>query len=107
MTATLSPVDSTNSNAKSRVESRLTQRRALLSSVLSAYATHILAYALINLTTTIGAAHLRRHLMLYRVFLPRWLLGSAVMLVAEVAGMIIGVGGVAWSVGAVGKVFGW
>jgi len=106
-TATLTPGDSTSNSTKSRIETRLPQRRALLSSVLSAYATHILTYALINLTTTIGAAHLRRHLMLYRVFLPRWLLGSAVMLVAEVAGMIIGVGGVAWSVGAVGKVFGW
>lgn len=90
-----------------RPETRLPQRRALLTSLGSAYATHILVYAVVNLTTTIGAAWLRRHLMLYRVFCPRWMLGGAGMLVAEVVGMLVGVGGVGWSVGAVGRVFGW
>jgi len=104
--ATLTPAADSNITTR-RAETRIPQRRALVTSLGSAYATHILAYAAINLTTTLGAAWLRRHLMLYRVFCPRWMLGGAGMIFAEVVGMLVGVGGVGWTVGAVGRVFGW
>jgi phosphatidylinositol glycan class O len=53
------------------------------------------------------AGHLRRHLMLYRVFSPRWMLGA---LEAGFVGLL-GVVVVGWAVwrgeGSVGGVFGW
>jgi phosphatidylinositol glycan class O len=57
------------------------------------------------LATCVWAMWLRRHLMLYRVFCPRWLLASAVLGVAWV-GAGIAVGGLRWCFLSVGRVRG-
>lgn len=97
----------TGSNWGRRPDLRSHDRLALLAAMARATATHFLVYAVLNLSTTIFAAVLRRHLMLYRVFCPRWMLGVAGMLVAELVAAWIGVAASAWSVGSIAGVFGW
>jgi phosphatidylinositol glycan class O len=79
----------------------------ILSDVIQAASTHILYLATINLATTMWAGHLRRHLMLYRIFSPRFMMGAAVLAVVDVVLMLVAVGGVRWSTLSVGEVFGW
>lgn len=79
----------------------------LLSDVLQAVCTHTLYLATINLATTMWAGHLRRHLMLYRIFSPRFMLGAAVLTVVDVVLMLFAVSGVRWSTVSVGEIFGW
>lgn len=81
--------------------------RRLLSDVAQAASTHLLYYATINLATTMWAGHLRRHLMLYRVFSPRFMLGAAVLGVVDIVVMLVAVGGVRWNTISVAEVFGW
>ncbi|KAK5172755.1 mannose-ethanolamine phosphotransferase gpi13 [Saxophila tyrrhenica] len=79
----------------------------LLGRIAGAMATHLLFYAAITVATVVEAAWLRRHLMLYRVFMPRMLMAGVVVLVVEVIGAVVAVGGVRWSVQSVAGVFGW
>lgn len=57
--------------------------------------------------TSVMAGHLRRHLMLYRVFSPRWMVGSLMSLVVQ--SVVVGV--VGWAVYrntlSVSDIFGW
>ena len=78
-----------------------------LGDVAGAAATHLLYYAAVNLATTMWAAHLRRHLMLYRVFNPRFMMGAVVLLVVDVVVAWVGLGGARWSILSVAEVFGW
>jgi phosphatidylinositol glycan class O len=79
----------------------------LLSDVVQAVATHILYLATINLATTMWAGHLRRHLMLYRIFSPRFMMGATVLAVVDVVMLVFAVAGVRWSTVSVGEIFGW
>lgn len=79
----------------------------LLSDVAQAVSTHILYYAVINLATTMWAGHLRRHLMLYRIFNPRFMLGAAVLVTVDLVSLAVALGGVRWSTISVADVFGW
>lgn len=79
----------------------------LVSDVVQAACTHILYLATINLATTMWAGHLRRHLMLYRIFSPRFMMGAVVLGVVDVVLMVFGVAGVRWSTLCVGEIFGW
>ncbi|KAF1814562.1 hypothetical protein P152DRAFT_456830 [Eremomyces bilateralis CBS 781.70] len=81
--------------------------KGLLGQVAKAMVIHVLVYATIGLATTVWAAWLRRHLMLYRIFSPRFIMGAIVLLVVEFVGAIIAVGGTRWSMMSVGDVFGW
>jgi phosphatidylinositol glycan class O len=83
------------------------RKRGLLGDVAKAVGTHILFYAVINLATTIWAGHLRRHLMLYRIFSPRFMTGALVLLVVEVVSVFLAVGGTRMSFISVAEVFGW
>ncbi|KAF1990054.1 hypothetical protein K402DRAFT_325370 [Aulographum hederae CBS 113979] len=83
------------------------KRKALLGEVAKAMATHTLFYAVVGLATTVWAGWLRRHLMLYRIFSPRFMMGAVVLVVVEVVGVLVGVGGVRWSFLSVAEVFGW
>ena len=78
-----------------------------LGDVTGAAATHLLYHAAVNLTTTMWAAHLRRHLMLYRIFSPRFMLGAVALLVVETVVAWVGLGGMRWSILSVAEVFGW
>lgn len=79
----------------------------LLSDVVQAASTHMLYLATINLATTMWAGHLRRHLMLYRIFSPRFMMGAIVLGVVDVVLILFAVGGVRWSTISVGEIFGW
>ena len=74
--------------------------------VLQACLSHVLYYATIQLATTMWAGHLRRHLMLYRVFMPRFLLGFIVLVVVDVVLVAVALTGVRVSALSVGEVFG-
>ncbi|KAF9067217.1 hypothetical protein BDP27DRAFT_1329173 [Rhodocollybia butyracea] len=50
----------------------------------------------ILLTTSLSASILRRHLMVWKVFAPRWILGTVVVLVGDVSLLMVYVG--AWQV---------
>lgn len=81
---------------------------SLLSDITQAASTHTLYLATINLATSLWAAHLRRHLMLYRIFSPRFMLAAAVLGVVDLVLVFVGVGGgVRWCVVSVAEVFGW
>lgn len=54
------------------------------SDIMQACIAHLLYYATIQAATTMWAGHLRRHLMLYRVFMPRFLMASGVLLIVDV-----------------------
>ena len=83
------------------------KKRGILGDVAKAIATHLLFYAVINLATTMWAGHLRRHLMLYRVFCPRFMLGATVLLVIDIVCIVIALGGARISFLSVAEVFGW
>jgi phosphatidylinositol glycan class O len=68
--------------------------------------THLLFYAVVSLATAAWAGWLRRHLMLYRIFSPRFMTGGIVLLVVDVFGIFLAVGGTRWSFLSVGEVFG-
>ncbi|KAL2785468.1 hypothetical protein BJX66DRAFT_314800 [Aspergillus keveii] len=91
--------DSNNASSKPALK--------LLSDVAQAAATYILYFSTINLTTTMWAGHLRRHLMLYRIFCPRFMMGAAVLTVVDVVLILFSVAGVRWSTLSVAEIFGW
>ncbi|KAI9793352.1 MAG: mannose-ethanolamine phosphotransferase gpi13 [Peltula sp. TS41687] len=67
-----------------------------------------LAYhGVVNLATTVGAYWLRRHLMLYRIFSPRWMVGSVVLLVCDLVGLLVALGGFRCTALSVKTGFGW
>lgn len=82
------------------------QKRGLLGMLAKAIATHILFYATINLATTMWAGHLRRHLMLYRIFSPRFMLGAIVLVVVDIVAIFVGLWGARMSILSVAEVFG-
>ena len=79
----------------------------LLGDVAKALATLLLYYATINLATTMWAGWLRRHLMLYRIFSPRFMAGAAVLLVVDLIGIFVSIGSLRWNFASVAEVFGW
>lgn len=83
------------------------KKKGLLGDAAKAMATHILYYAVINLATTMWAGWLRRHLMLYRIFSPRFMVGAAVLLIVDLVGIIVAIGGLRWNVLSVADLFGW
>ena len=83
------------------------KRPGLLGGVAKVMATYLLYHAIINLATTVWASWLRRHLMLYRIFSPRFMTGAAVLLVVDLIGIIVAIGGVRCNTASVSEVFGW
>lgn len=83
------------------------KKHSLLSDVSKAVATHTLFYSVVGLATTVFAGHLRRHLMLYRIFSPRFMVGGVVLVVVEVVSVFVALLGARTSFLSVGEVFGW
>lgn len=83
------------------------QKKGLLGDVAKAVATNGLYYAVLNLATTMWAGWLRRHLMLYRIFSPRFITGAAVLIVVDVVGVFVALGGMRWNFLSISEVFGW
>ncbi|EPS41079.1 hypothetical protein H072_5029 [Dactylellina haptotyla CBS 200.50] len=78
----------------------------LLGKVVRVCATYVAYHATIATCTVLWAGHLRRHLMLYRVFSPRFMLGALVLLIADVLTVLVGVMGVRWNFLSIGEIFG-
>lgn len=79
-----------------------------LNDVCGAFAAFFSHVAVQSLATTIWAGWLRRHLMLYRIFSPRFLVGAAALLVVELIGIFFGLGlGVWYNITSIAEVFGW
>lgn len=81
--------------------------RGVWGDVTNATLTHILYYATIQLATTLWAGHLRRHLMLYRVFMPRFLMASGVLAIVELVLVCIALPAVRVTGLSVGEIFGY
>ena len=83
------------------------RKKDILSSVAAALAWHALYYAVVSFATTMWAGHLRRHLMLYRIFCPKFMTAAAVLVVVDIIGILVSLMGVRWNTISIGEVFGW
>ena len=83
------------------------KKPGLMGNVASALATFLLYHATINVATTMWAGHLRRHLMLFRIFNPRFMTASAVLLIVDLIGNLVGLGALWFNISSIAEVFGW
>ncbi|CAK7244720.1 MAG: mannose-ethanolamine phosphotransferase gpi13 [Sporothrix thermara] len=83
------------------------RRGGLLSPTSRALAGFAAYFAVEALATTAWAGHLRRHLMLYRVFSPRFMMAAAALLVVDIAAILLALIGLRSNTLAVSEVFGW
>ena len=83
------------------------KKQGLLGAVARALAMHVSYFAVINLATTMWAGHLRRHLMLYRIFSPRFMTGAVVLLIVDLFSILVALGGFRWNMLGTAEVFGW
>lgn len=83
------------------------RKKGLLGDVAMAVATLMLYFAVINLATTMWAGWLRRHLMLYRIFSPRFMTGAAALLLVDLVCIFVAIGCYRWNMTSVSQVFGW
>lgn len=81
-------------------------RKNMLSDVAKATTTFMIFFAAESLATSLWAGWLRRHLMLYRIFSPRFMMGGLSLLVVDLVAIFIAVGGTRWSFLSIGEVFG-
>ncbi|KAI0847842.1 hypothetical protein F5Y00DRAFT_240583 [Daldinia vernicosa] len=81
-------------------------RRGVLESASRALAALVAYYAVQSLATMAWAGHLRRHLMLYRVFNPRFMMAATVLLVVDLVAIGVALLGVRTNVLAISEVFG-
>lgn len=81
--------------------------RGIWNDVLTACLTHLLYYAAIALATTLWAGHLRRHLMLYRVFMPRYLMANGVLVIVDSVLLTVALASVRVTGLSAGEVFGY
>ena len=66
-----------------------TKAASLLGKVGKAACAFLLYHGVTSLGTTLWAGLLRRHLMLYRVFCPRFMVGAVVLLIVDVVSILI------------------
>jgi phosphatidylinositol glycan class O len=83
------------------------KRKGLLEAVSRALGVFVAYFAVESLATMAWAGHLRRHLMLYRVFMPRFMTAAVVLVVVDVVGIVVALTGVRCNTMAIGEVFGW
>lgn len=81
--------------------------RRLVHRLVRAWAVFVIYFAVEALATTMWAAHLRRHLMLYRIFSPRFMLAAVVLLCMDIVGLLVVGLGSRVSALSVAEVFGW
>ncbi|KAK8114865.1 GPI ethanolamine phosphate transferase 3 [Apiospora kogelbergensis] len=83
------------------------KRKGGLETVTRCLGLFVAYYAIESLATMVWAGHLRRHLMLFRVFNPRFMMAAAVLLVVDLVGILVALAGVRTNTLAVSEVFGW
>ncbi|CAN8096457.1 unnamed protein product [Discula destructiva] len=82
------------------------KRKGVLESVSRALGVFVAYFAVESLATMAWAGYLRRHLMLYRVFSPRFMMAAMVLLIVDVVGVLVTLTGVRLNTLSVGEVFG-
>ncbi|KAF8428717.1 hypothetical protein EV426DRAFT_585534 [Tirmania nivea] len=82
------------------------QQSGMLSSVMVCAATFVLYHTVVAASAAACAGWLRRHLMLHKVFSPRFMLGGVVLLVIDVI-TVISLGALRWNFMAVAEIFGY
>ncbi|KAI1393926.1 uncharacterized protein F4822DRAFT_30140 [Hypoxylon trugodes] len=82
------------------------KRKGVLEASSRALAALVAYYAVQSLATMAWAGYLRRHLMLYRVFSPRYMMAATVLLVVDLVGIGVTLLGVRTNVLAIGEIFG-
>ncbi|KAI1337810.1 hypothetical protein F5Y15DRAFT_144705 [Xylariaceae sp. FL0016] len=82
------------------------KRKGVIESVSRALGAFVAYYAIQSLATMAWAGYLRRHLMLFRVFCPRFMMAAAVLLTVDLIGIMVTLLGVRTNVLAVSEVFG-
>ncbi|KAL1877430.1 mannose-ethanolamine phosphotransferase gpi13 [Diaporthe australafricana] len=82
------------------------KRKGVLESVSRALGVFVSYYAVESLATMAWAGWLRRHLMLYRVFNPRFMMAAMVLLIVDLVGILITLTGVRSNTLSIGEVFG-
>jgi phosphatidylinositol glycan class O len=83
------------------------KRKGVLEAVSRALGVFVAYFAVESLATMAWAGYLRRHLMLYRVFNPRFMVAAVVLLVVDLVGIVVSLAGVRCNTMAIGEVFGW
>ena len=83
------------------------KRKGLLESVSRVLGIFVAYFSVEALATMTWAGWLRRHLMLFRVFSPRFMTAAVLLLVVDVVGILVTLTGVRSNTIAVNEVFGW
>lgn len=83
------------------------KRKAVLESTTRALGVFVIYYAVESLATMAWTGHLRRHLMLYRVFNPRFMMAAALLIVIDLVGIAVTLTGIRINTLSVSEVFGW
>ncbi|KAJ9154765.1 GPI ethanolamine phosphate transferase 3 [Pleurostoma richardsiae] len=83
------------------------KRKGALEGVSRALGALVAYFAVEALASMAWAGWLRRHLMLYRVFNPRFMMAAIVLLVVDVVGIAVALTGVRSNTLAISEVFGW
>jgi phosphatidylinositol glycan class O len=83
------------------------KRKGLLEGVSRAFGIFVAYFAVESLATMAWAGWLRRHLMLYRIFCPRFMSAAVFLLVVDVIGILVALPGVRLNSLAIAEVFGW
>lgn len=82
------------------------KRKGVLESVSRALGVFVAYFAVESLATMAWAGYLRRHLMLYRVFCPRFMTAAMVLLIVDIVGIVVTLAGVRLNTLSIGEVFG-
>ncbi|KAG6023461.1 hypothetical protein E4U41_002012 [Claviceps citrina] len=83
------------------------RQKGVLETVARAMAVFVAYYAVEALATMCWAGWLRRHLMLYRVFSPRYMMAGVLLVVLDLVLLLVTLTGLRTSTLSVSEVFGW
>lgn len=83
------------------------KQKGVLETVSRSMAVFIVYFVVEALATMSWAGYLRRHLMLFRIFSPRFMMAGVLLLILDVAVILISLLGVRSNTLAVSDVFGW
>ncbi|RKF74307.1 GPI ethanolamine phosphate transferase 3 [Golovinomyces cichoracearum] len=83
------------------------RKKHILRSLVCALAWHLSYYVIITASTSLWAAWLRRHLMLYRIFSPKFMTAAFVLLIIDTFGILLALAGFCLNTLSVAETFGW
>ena len=83
------------------------KQKGVLETVTRSLAVFVSYFAVEAVATMAWAGHLRRHLMLYRVFSPRYLTAAVLLLVVDLVVVLVTLTGIRSNTLSVSEVFGW